>query len=217
VTDAPKQRAAVGGVALEGAVEALIRIRDVDLPVPRGRLTVDLLQVALKLGDARLIELLRVLALLPALAAAACHQERQGPCQKQNSEHSKGPHSPLLATRLRESAPRTICEGRFAGTPRRSRTPNLLVRSQTLYPVELWAHYLAEREGFEPSVQFPVQLLSRQLPSASRAPLPKPATGLPTSHWRRARDSNPHGQEARRFSRPLPYQLGLALLSTSGV
>ena len=37
-------------------------------------------------------------------------------------------------------------------TPRRIRTPNLLVRSQTLYPVELWAHLMAEREGFEPSV-----------------------------------------------------------------
>lgn len=24
--------------------------------------------------------------------------------------------------------------------PKRSRTPNLLIRSQTLYPVELWAH-----------------------------------------------------------------------------
>ena len=45
------------------------------------------------------------------------------------------------------------------GTPRRIRTPSLLVRSQTLYPVELWAHlirpFLAEREGFEPSVSFP--------------------------------------------------------------
>ena len=26
------------------------------------------------------------------------------------------------------------------GAPRRSRTPNLLIRSQTLYPVELWVH-----------------------------------------------------------------------------
>ncbi len=53
-----------------------------------------------------------------------------------------------------------------SGTPRRIRTPNLLVRSQTLYPVELWAHlirdfktelirFVAEREGFEPSLSFP--------------------------------------------------------------
>ena len=26
------------------------------------------------------------------------------------------------------------------GVPKRSRTPNLLIRSQTLYPIELWAH-----------------------------------------------------------------------------
>ena len=25
------------------------------------------------------------------------------------------------------------------GAPKRSRTPNLLIRSQTLYPIELWA------------------------------------------------------------------------------
>ena len=26
------------------------------------------------------------------------------------------------------------------GTPRGSRTPNLLIRSQALYPIELWVH-----------------------------------------------------------------------------
>ena len=26
------------------------------------------------------------------------------------------------------------------GAPKRSRTPSLLIRSQTLYPIELWAH-----------------------------------------------------------------------------
>jgi hypothetical protein len=47
-----------------------------------------------------------------------------------------------------------------SNTPRRIRTPNLLVRSQTLYPIELWAPFpsiiyqiVAEREGFEPSVE----------------------------------------------------------------
>ena len=28
------------------------------------------------------------------------------------------------------------------GVPRETRTPNLLIRSQTLYPIELWAHYI---------------------------------------------------------------------------
>ena len=50
---------------------------------------------------------------------------------------------------------------RRRGAPRRTRTPSLLVRSQTLYPIELWARAVpcvckpgfrvAEREGFEPS------------------------------------------------------------------
>ena len=60
----------------------------------------------------------------------------------------------------------------------------LLVRPGGLEPPTFWSvarrsiqlsygrfSYLAEREGFEPSVQLPVQLLSRQLPSATRAPL----------------------------------------------
>ena len=29
----------------------------------------------------------------------------------------------------------------FAGAPGKIRTPNLLIRSQTLYPIELRAHY----------------------------------------------------------------------------
>ncbi len=29
------------------------------------------------------------------------------------------------------------------GTPIGTRTPNLLVRSQTLYPIELWAHHIS--------------------------------------------------------------------------
>ena len=53
------------------------------------------------------------------------------------------------------------------GAPRKIRTPDLLVRSQTLYPAELaaqnycWSQFttntrlqVAEREGFEPSMQF---------------------------------------------------------------
>ena len=40
----------------------------------------------------------------------------------------------------------------LGGTPRRSRTPNLPIRSRALYPIELWAqfYFLAERKGFEP-------------------------------------------------------------------
>ena len=30
----------------------------------------------------------------------------------------------------------------FYGAPKRSRTPNLLIRSQTLYPIELWALFM---------------------------------------------------------------------------
>ena len=73
-------------------------------------------------------------------------------------------------------------------TPRRTRTPNLLVRSQTLYPIELWAQ-MAEREGFEPSVEcYPYNRLAggclQPLGHLSAVPFPL---------WRRARDSNPQG------------------------
>ena len=30
----------------------------------------------------------------------------------------------------------------YYGAPKRSRTPNLLIRSQTLYPIELWALFM---------------------------------------------------------------------------
>ena len=43
------------------------------------------------------------------------------------------------------------------GALREIRTPDPLVRSQVLYPAELWAHFklfVAVREGFEPSVGF---------------------------------------------------------------
>src|SRR5712691_183887 len=43
---------------------------------------------------------------------------------------------------------------RKAGGPSRIRTCGLRIRSPTLYPTELWAlTALAEREGFEPSIQ----------------------------------------------------------------
>ena len=39
-------------------------------------------------------------------------------------------------------------------TPSRTRTCDLIVRSETLYPTELWEHILAEAEGFEPTGPF---------------------------------------------------------------
>ena len=38
------------------------------------------------------------------------------------------------------------------GAPERSRTPSLLIRSQTLYPIELWAQIklMVPRTGIEP-------------------------------------------------------------------
>ena len=62
------------------------------------------------------------------------------------------------------------------GAPKRSRTTNLLIRSQMLYPIELWVHEselfeMAETEGFEPSVRFPVRTLSKRVPSATRSRL----------------------------------------------
>src|SRR6478672_11789475 len=57
----------------------------------------------------------------------------------------------------------------------------------------------AEREGFEPSIQFPVCRLSKAVPSASRPPLPNEDSPSPSrmslfdchSRQRRRRDSNP--------------------------
>ena len=141
-------------------------------------------------------------------ATGASLGERMGEFTNGGSGNSApgGPGSETLP-------PRKTRRERSNGTPRRTRTPNLLVRSQTLYPIELWARGpLAEREGFEPSVHLRIQLLSRQLPSATRAPL------LEKLRIRRATLAEGEGLEppracARRFSRPLPYQLGLALRS----
>ncbi len=64
----------------------------------------------------------------------------------------------------------------------RIRTSDRLVRSQVLYPAELRTRtktfklrhhqkYMAEREGFEPSVRINVRFLSRELVSATHPPL----------------------------------------------
>ena len=41
---------------------------------------------------------------------------------------------------------------------------------QKMLPICLWAAFLAVREGFEPSVQFPVRQFSKLILSASQAP-----------------------------------------------
>ncbi len=62
------------------------------------------------------------------------------------------------------------------GAPRRSRTPNLRIRSPTLYPIELWAQKLngAETEGVEPSEELLTpHSISNRAPSATRSRLQK--------------------------------------------
>jgi hypothetical protein len=41
-----------------------------------------------------------------------------------------------------KNAPRHLCPGAVHGAPEETRTPDLLIRSQTLYPAELPAHIL---------------------------------------------------------------------------
>jgi hypothetical protein len=41
-----------------------------------------------------------------------------------------------------KNAPRHLCPGAVHGAPEGTRTPDLLIRSQTLYPAELPAHIL---------------------------------------------------------------------------
>ena len=58
----------------------------------------------------------------------------------------------------------------FYGAPKRSRTPNLLIRSQTLYPVELWAHICnAEDRNRTGTV-----ITHRRILSPVRLPVPPP-------------------------------------------
>src|SRR5262249_19521681 len=67
------------------------------------------------------------------------------------------------------------CNASGDGGPSRIRTCGLRIRSPTLYPTELWAlvKQLAEREGFEPSIQlWAVYWVSKPAPSASRPPSP---------------------------------------------
>src|SRR5205085_1506466 len=74
----------------------------------------------------------------------------------------------------KQSLRRTGGERPLYGGPSRIRTCGLRIRSPTLYPSELWAltTMMAEREGFEPSIQlWAVYWFSKPAPSASRPPL----------------------------------------------
>ncbi len=86
-----------------------------------------------------------------------------------------------------------------SGTPSRARTYNLLIRSQILYPIELWAQggeagIRTQGESFDPHA------LSRRAPSANSVTSPGISGG--------GRGTRTPKSKAPRFSRPLPYQLG---------
>ena len=75
-----------------------------------------------------------------------------------------------------KTPPRRCLDGVLNGAPKRSRTPNLRIRSPTLYPIELWVlsanqSLVAESEGFEPSVELPPHQISNLTPSATRSRL----------------------------------------------
>src|SRR5467141_2213721 len=90
-------------------------------------------------------------------------------------------------SRLASALPRRRWKG---GGPCRIRTCGLRIRSPTLYPTELRARRLtvAEREGFEPSIQlWTVYWFSKPAPSASRPPLPASVQPLPRATCPRKR------------------------------
>ena len=62
-----------------------------------------------------------------------------------------GIRTPVIAVKGR--CPRPLDDGDIGGAPGAIRTPDPLVRSQILYPTELRVRGLAEKEGFEPSIQ----------------------------------------------------------------
>ena len=47
----------------------------------------------------------------------------------------------------------------------------LTKKNPKLFLVKGFSNYLAEKEGFEPSVQFPVRMFSKHVLSATQAPL----------------------------------------------
>jgi hypothetical protein len=76
---------------------------------------------------------------LPTLAHRVARDSLLSPLPRRG-----GTPSPTPPLRLGGREPcrcgRAERSGERSGAPRRTRTPSLLVRSQTLYPVELWAH-----------------------------------------------------------------------------
>ena len=84
--------------------------------------------------------------------------------------------------------------------PERSRTPNLLIRSQTLYPIELRAHINNLIDGAEDRNRTGTVVTYRRILSPVRLPVPPPRHKI----WSGRRDSNP---------RPPPWQGGVLPLN----
>ena len=87
------------------------------------------------------------------------------------------------------------------GAPERSRTPNLLIRSQTLYPIELRAlnDFFIRNNGAEDRNRTGTVVTYRRILSPVRLPVPPPR-----QVWSGRRDSNP---------RPPPWQGGVLPLN----
>ena len=60
------------------------------------------------------------------------------------------------------------------GAPERSRTPNLLIRSQTLYPIELRALFIFLKNGAENRNRTGTVVTYRRILSPVRLPVPPP-------------------------------------------
>ena len=67
--------------------------------------------------------------------------------------------------------PQFKCKKKENNAPERSRTPNLLIRSQTLYPIELRAQYLINAEGRN---RTGTVITHRRILSPVRLPVPPP-------------------------------------------
>ena len=66
------------------------------------------------------------------------------------------------------------------GAPERSRTHNLLIRSQTLYPIELRAHFMNLLDGAEDRNRTGTVVTYRRILSPVRLPVPPPRRNLIT-------------------------------------
>jgi hypothetical protein len=86
----------------------------------------------------------------------------------------------LVGDRGSHSLP--VCQSTVLGTsaPRRSRTPNLRIRSPTLYPIELWARLRKNRPRFAVRPAGPVAFLEYPWKISPDAPLCQPR-GRPES------------------------------------